>query len=109
MAQVRANGIITNEVSIKTLNMLGIDDDGLDEMDRKILLCLIEKFNGGPVGLSTIGTAIAEEKDTLEEVYEPYLIQKGFIKRTPRGRMATHKAYKKLDRTMPTGSQEELF
>jgi Holliday junction DNA helicase RuvB len=109
MAQVRANGIITNEVSLKTLKMLGIDDDGLDEMDRKILLCLMEKFNGGPVGLSTIGTAIAEEKDTLEEVYEPYLIQKGFIKRTPRGRMATHKAYKKLDRPMPTGSQEELF
>ncbi len=96
VAQVRGNGTITSETATKTLTMLGIDQSGLDDMDRKILECIIKKFNGGPVGLSTIGAAIGEEVDTLEEVYEPYLIQQGLIKRTSRGRVTTLNAYKAL-------------
>jgi Holliday junction DNA helicase RuvB len=92
-AQVEAEGVITQDVAMHALNMLDVDEEGLDKMDRLIMLTIMEKFNGGPIGLDTLSTAVCEEKDTLEDVYEPFLIQKGFIKRTPRGRKATKKAY----------------
>lgn len=111
VAQVRGDGVITEDITQKTLDMLGIDADGLDSMDRKILETMIHKFNGGPVGLGTIGAALGEEAETLEEVYEPYLIQKGFLARTPRGRVVTLNAFRKL-KVDPPGtsvhSQEEL-
>jgi len=103
VAQVRGNGIITLETAHRTLVMLGIDEDGLDPMDRRILQTIIEKFDGGPVGLGTIGAAIGEEVDTIEEVYEPYLIQQGFLSRTLRGRMTTLRAYRKLGLIPPQG------
>ena len=112
LAQVRGDGIITKTIAEKTLEMLGIDADGLDSMDRKILTTVIQKFNGGPVGLGTIGAALGEEPNTLEEVYEPYLIQKGYLARTPRGRVATLNAYQKLEivapKTINENSQAEL-
>lgn len=92
-AEVEADGVITRDVAMHALNMLNVDEEGLDKMDRLIMLTIMEKFNGGPIGLDTLSTAVCEEKDTLEDVYEPFLIQKGFIKRTPRGRMATKQAY----------------
>jgi Holliday junction DNA helicase RuvB len=92
-AQVEAEGVITRDVAMHALNMLDVDEEGLDKMDRLIMLTIMEKFNGGPIGLDTLSTAVCEEKDTLEDVYEPFLIQKGFIKRTPRGRKATKQAY----------------
>ena len=92
-AQVEADGVITREVAMAALDMLDVDQEGLDKMDRNILLTIIEKFNGGPIGLDTLSTAVCEEKDTLEDVYEPFLIQRGYIKRTPRGRVATNRAY----------------
>ena len=92
-AQVEAEGVITLEVAMHGLRMLDVDDQGLDKMDRHIMLSIIEKFNGGPVGLDTLSAAVCEEKDTIEDVYEPFLIQQGFIKRTPRGRVATKTAY----------------
>jgi len=101
VAQVRGNGIIDLEAARRTLVMLGIDEDGLDPMDRRILLTIIEKFDGGPVGLGTIGASIGEEVDTLEEVYEPYLIQQGFLSRTQRGRIATLGAYRKFNLVPP--------
>ncbi|MCT4589266.1 MAG: Holliday junction branch migration DNA helicase RuvB [Carboxylicivirga sp.] len=95
-AQVKGNGIIDLEISRIALNALNIDMFGLDTMDHKILLTLIDKFNGGPVGVGTIATAVGEDAGTIEEVYEPFLIMEGFIKRTPRGRMATSHAYTHL-------------
>lgn len=92
-AEVEADGVITLEVAMEALDMLDVDNKGLDKMDRHILLTIIEKFNGGPIGLDTLSAAVSEEKDTLEDVYEPFLIQKGYLKRTPRGRMATKRAY----------------
>ena len=92
-AEVEADGIITLEVAMQALDMLEVDDQGLDKMDRHIMLTIIEKFNGGPIGLDTLSAAVSEEKDTLEDVYEPFLIQSGYIKRTPRGRVATKLAY----------------
>ncbi|HDN59338.1 MAG: Holliday junction branch migration DNA helicase RuvB [Candidatus Neomarinimicrobiota bacterium] len=92
-AQVKANGIIDLEVAKKSLEMLDIDEIGLDSMDRTILLTILDKFSGGPVGLNSLSVAIGEEPETIEDVYEPYLIQKGLIKRTPRGREATPRAY----------------
>jgi Holliday junction DNA helicase RuvB len=92
-AQVEAQGVITQEVAKGALNMLGVDGRGLDKMDRHIMLTIIQKFNGGPIGLDTLSAAVSEEKDTLEDVYEPFLIQMGYIKRTPRGRVATQLAY----------------
>lgn len=110
VAQVRGNGIITTDVAQRSLKMIGIDHCGLDEMDRRILDCIIKKFGGGPVGLNTIATAIAEESDTIEEVYEPYLIQTGFIKRSPKGRIATASSYRHLGLDIPKeGLQENLF
>ena len=92
-AQVEGDGIITKKVAMHALNMLDVDDLGLDKMDRHIMLTIIEKYDGGPIGLDTLAAAVCEEKDTIEDVYEPYLIQKGFIKRGPRGRVATRSAY----------------
>jgi len=92
-AQVEAQGVITQDVAKGALDMLSVDDRGLDKMDRHIMLTIIQKFSGGPIGLDTLSAAVSEEKDTLEDVYEPFLIQMGFIKRTPRGRVATPLAY----------------
>jgi Holliday junction DNA helicase RuvB len=88
-AQVKAQGRITKSVTEEALQMLEVDSIGLDKMDTMLLLALIDKFSGGPVGIETLAAAIGEEKDTIEDVYEPFLIQAGFIQRTPRGRMAT--------------------
>lgn len=95
-AQVMGNGVITKEISEKGLDALDIDKEGLDFMDREILLTIINKFQGGPVGIDTLSVAVGEEKDTIEDVYEPYLIQRGFLSRTPRGRVATPLAYEYL-------------
>ncbi len=95
-AQVLSNGVIDIAITQHALKALNVDEHGLDEMDNRILNCIIEKFKGGPVGLTTIATAVGEETGTLEEVYEPFLIQEGFIMRTPRGREATAKAYEHL-------------
>lgn len=97
-AQVKGNGTITPEIATMSLQALNIDKYGLDEIDNKILLTIIDKFRGGPVGVSTIATAIGEDSGTVEEVYEPFLIMEGFIKRTPRGRVATQLAYDHLGR-----------
>jgi len=97
-AQVKGSGKIDIEITKHALNALNIDDYGLDDMDHKILLAIIDKFNGGPVGLTTIATAVSEDAGTIEEVYEPFLIKEGFIKRTPRGRVATPIAYAHLGR-----------
>ena len=109
-AQVRGNGSIDVAIAQLSLTALNIDQYGLDEIDNKILLTIIDKFNGGPVGLTTIATAIGEEAGTLEEVYEPFLIMEGFIKRTPRGRMVTPLAYMHLGRNPYKGGamQQEL-
>ena len=95
-AQVKGKGNIDVAMTQYALSALNVDEYGLDEMDNRILTCIIEKFKGGPVGLSTIATAVGEESGTLEEVYEPFLIMEGFLQRTPRGREATEKAYKHL-------------
>ena len=95
-AQVKADNIITAEIADHALNLLDIDCDGLEEMDKRLLTNIIEKFNGGPVGLNSLAVSVGEEAETLEEVYEPYLIQEGFLKRTPQGRVATLKAYDKF-------------
>ena len=108
-AQVRANGTITASIASDALAMIEIDSDGLDEMDKRILEAAIYKFNGGPVGLSTLAVAIGEDASTLEEVHEPFLIMQGFLKRTPRGRVALPAAYTKIGATPPTGGQQELL
>ena len=95
-AQVKADGTITQEVAKTALSQLGVDPIGLDEIDHKVLHTIIEKFNGGPVGLDTIAASISEEADTITDVYEPYLMQLGFLERTPRGRVATPRAYEHL-------------
>lgn len=107
-AMVKGNGTITVEIAQMALKALDVDQDGLDDMDNKILLTIVEKFKGGPVGLSTIATAVGEEAETIEEVYEPFLIQEGFLKRTARGREATEKAYKHLN-IVPKYKMGELF
>ena len=111
-AEVEGEGVITRDVAMHALNMLDVDEEGLDKMDRLIMLTIMEKFNGGPIGMDTLSTAVCEEKDTLEDVYEPFLIQKGFIKRTPRGRKATKKAYEHFGLTMRDdvkSNQKKLF
>ena len=100
-AQVKGDGIITKEMAQMALSALEVDAHGLDEMDNRILTTIIKKFGGGPVGISTIATACGEEAETLEEVYEPFLIQEGYLQRTPRGRTATEKAYQHLNITPP--------
>lgn len=107
-AQVKGKGVITMDIAKYALEALNVDQDGLDEMDNRILSTIIEKFKGGPVGLSTIATAVGEEAETIEEVYEPFLIQEGFLKRTARGREATEKAYKHLN-LVPKYRTGELF
>ena len=106
-AQVKGNGRITSEITKMALQALNIDQYGLDETDNKILLTILDKFRGGPVGVSTIATAIGEDAGTVEEVYEPFLIMEGFIKRTPRGRMATPLAYEHLGRNPYKGNVME--
>ena len=110
-AQVKGNGTITKDIADIALSALNIDSYGLDEIDNKILLTIIDKFKGGPVGVSTIATAIGEDAGTVEDVYEPYLIMEGFVKRTPRGRMVTPLAYEHLGRNPYSGNvmQTELF
>ncbi len=110
-AQVKGNGGINTDIAKFALQALNIDQYGLDEIDNKILLTIIDKFRGGPVGLSTIATAIGEDTGTVEEVYEPFLIMEGFIKRTPRGRMATLLAYQHLGRNVTSSNvgQPDLF
>lgn len=108
-AQVRGTGSIDLSITRYGLKALNIDDHGLDEMDNKILSVIIDKFNGGPVGLNTISTAVGEESGTIEEVYEPFLIKEGYIKRTPRGREATEHAYKHLGKSMGTHRNGTLF
>ena len=106
-AQVKANGVITKDVAEKSLAMMEIDHFGLDKMDHKLMLTLIEKFRGGPVGVESLAASISEEKDTIEDVLEPYLMQSGFIQRTPRGRIATEIAYKHFGITPPKKNQQD--
>ncbi len=109
-AQVIGNGVIDMDITKHALKALNVDEHGLDEMDNRILHAIIEKFKGGPVGITTIATAVGEEPGTLEEVYEPFLIQEGFIMRTPRGREATEKAYRHLGKVPHKGgTQPDLF
>ena len=109
-AQVKANGIINREVASKALKMMEVDEKGLDKMDHKLLLAMIEKYAGGPVGIESLAASISEEKGTIEDVLEPYLIQSGFIQRTPRGRIATPLAYEHFKKPLPNQShQEKLF
>ncbi|MFA5129182.1 MAG: Holliday junction branch migration DNA helicase RuvB [Patescibacteria group bacterium] len=107
-AEVKANGIITTELAEEALKNLGVDQFGLDQIDRRILESIIKKFQGGPVGLNTLSAATGEEQATIDEVYEPYLLQLGFINRTPRGRIATEAAYKHLGIDIPKNLQEKL-
>ena len=109
-AQVKADGVITRDVASKALEMMEVDAKGLDNMDHKLLLAMIEKYAGGPVGIESLAASISEEKDTIEDVLEPYLIQTGFIQRTPRGRIATPMAYEHFNKVPPSqGKQEKLF
>jgi Holliday junction DNA helicase RuvB len=109
-AQVEGEGRITLELARPSLDRLGVDASGLDSMDRKILLTIIDKFGGGPVGVETIAASVGEQRDTIEDVYEPFLLQEGFLQRTPRGRMATHRAYGYFKKAPPPASpQGSLF
>ena len=108
-AQVKGSGSIDTEIAQFALEALNIDKYGLDEIDNKILCTIIDKFKGGPVGLTTIATALGEDAGTIEEVYEPFLIKEGFMKRTPRGREVTELAYKHLGRSLYSGNQKTLF
>jgi Holliday junction DNA helicase RuvB len=108
-AQIRAAGRITRQVADDALKLLDVDAEGLDEMDKRLMRTVIEQFAGGPVGLNTLAVAIGEQPDTIEEVYEPYLIQAGFLKRTQRGRVATPNAYEHFGIEKPRGPQSELF
>ncbi|MEN6445922.1 MAG: Holliday junction branch migration DNA helicase RuvB [Candidatus Cloacimonas sp.] len=107
-AQIRGNGIITQNIAVAALQMLQVDDAGLDEMDKRILTTIIENYNGGPVGIKTIATAIGEDSGTIEEIFEPYLVQQGFLERSPQGRKVTFKAYRHLGLT-PSSAQTEIF
>jgi len=108
-AEVKAEGIITLEVADKALLAMEIDKRGFDPMDQRLLLAILDKFNGGPVGLDTLATSLSEDKETIEDVYEPFLIQQGFIKRTPRGRIATPAAYQHFKRKPASDAQKNLF
>src|SRR5688572_974413 len=108
-AQIKGNGIVDKPIAQFALKALDVDENGLDDMDNRILTTIIEKFKGGPVGISTIATTVGEEAETIEEVYEPFLIQEGYIKRTSRGRETTEKAYKHLKIIPPTGKGSGLF
>lgn len=110
-AEVRGDGVVTKQVADGALGMLKVDTNGFDQMDRRLLLSIMEKFDGGPVGIDTLAAAVGEEKHTLEDVYEPYLIQQGFLMRTPRGRVTTSSAYGHFGLTMPqtTRQNHDLF
>ena len=108
-AMVRADGAIDRDIARDGLNMLEIDESGLDDADRRLLLTIIEKFDGGPVGVETIAAALSEERDTIEDVHEPFLIQSGFLNRTPRGRVATRLAYEHLGIVPKGKAQRELL
>jgi len=108
-AQVQNDGTITTELVARAMDRLEVDAQGLDHMDRRLLLTIIDKYEGGPVGLETLAAALNEEKDTLEDVYEPFLIQEGFLDRTPRGRQATRRAYEYFKKTKSTTTQERLL
>ena len=107
-AQVRADGRITLDVARKGLALLEVDEHGFDEVDRRLLRAIIDKFGGGPVGLNTLAAAISEEKDAIEDIYEPFLMQIGFIDRTPRGRVATPRAYEYFGVDLP-GKDQQLW
>jgi Holliday junction DNA helicase RuvB len=107
-AEVRANGIVTRDVAARALEFLEVDHRGFDAMDRKLLLLLIDKFNGGPVGIDSLSSSLGEERNTIEDVYEPFLVQEGYIVRTARGRVATKDAYEHFGRAW-VGNQKELF
>ncbi len=107
-AQIKGDGIITKEIADASLEMLQVDHAGLDEMDKRLLLTIIENYRGGPVGIKTLATAIGEDADTIEEILEPYLVQQGFLDRSPQGRRATHKAYSHFG-ISPTNAQTEIF
>ena len=108
-AQVKWDGVITKQVSDEALEMMEIDKKGLDKMDKSILLTIMDKFDGGPVGIETLSISLHEEKDTIEDVYEPFLIQIGYLNRTARGRIATRLAYEHFGRKPARSAQEELF
>jgi holliday junction DNA helicase RuvB len=108
-AEVRANGVITREVADLALKMLDVDEKGFDGMDRKILSTIIENYDGGPVGIETLAAAVSEERDTIEDVYEPYLIQEGYLNKTPRGRLATRRAYEHLGLSIKDSHQLRLY
>ena len=108
-AQVRADGLIDRKVALAALELFEVDHKGFDQMDRTILLTLIDKFQGGPAGIDNLSAAIGEERNTIEDVYEPYLIQEGYLQRTSRGRIATRIAYEHFGRTWSAGIQKELF
>jgi len=108
-AQVRADGVITGEVAREALAMLDVDDLGLDRTDRALLLTIIDKFDGGPAGVETLAAATGEEVETIEDVYEPYLMQLGYLERTPRGRRVTGLAYRHLGRSPAGAAQRGLF
>ncbi len=108
-AQVRGDGRISATLADKALAMLDIDENGLDEMDKRILEAVIAKFGGGPVGVNSLAVAVGEEPDTIEEVYEPYLIMEGYLKRTPQGRVATDLSYKKMGLKPRTDGQPKLL
>jgi Holliday junction DNA helicase RuvB len=108
-AEVEGDGTITRAVADRALSRLQVDGAGLDPMDRKILGTLIDKFGGGPVGLDTIATAVGEQSDTVEDVYEPFLLMEGFLYRTPRGRVATARAHEHLGKPPPRSPQGALF
>jgi len=107
-AQIKGEGIITLDIALSALQMLQVDNAGLDEMDKRILTTIIENYNGGPVGIKTIATAIGEDSGTIEEIFEPYLVQQGFLERSPQGRKVTFKAYKHLGLN-PASAQTEIF
>ena len=108
-AQVKGDGIITSEITQMALTALQVDEHGLDEMDNKILLAIIDKYKGGPVGINTLATVVGEESGTIEEVYEPFLVQQGYMVRTSRGRMVTDMAYKHLNKPKNDLGQQEIF
>ena len=107
-AEVKADGRITREVAMDALALMDVDTFGFDEIDRKLMLAIIEKYNGGPVGIGAIAAAISEDEETIEDIYEPYLIQVGFLERTPRGRVATRRAFEHF-RIQPPRNQKTLF
>ena len=108
-AQVKAEGIIDRKTAVAALEMFEVDHKGFDHMDRKILLTLIDRFNGGPVGIDSLSSAIGEERNTIEDVYEPYLVQEGYLQRTARGRIATKIAYEHFGKAWSVSNQKELF